>query len=133
MKVQIKRLLHPENSDMRAYFTRTVLTEVSMVMRRGMEAYLAEDAPKNALMDATLEIPGVVEIQLQPYILTLTKVPTYGWEEIEPTVLRLLSAFELGEGSLEGPKPFEPPEVPEMASTVDLEAALREFMKRMQR
>jgi len=98
MKTQIRRLIGDDPST-RVYFSRQELTEKIAVGMRGMD--IPECAPECPVLDALLKIPGVNGVEVHPYHVVVARVPVYEWDEIEPSVLQLLTSFNMGEGRLE--------------------------------
>lgn len=96
MSVKIRRLIPKDDPETRVYFSRTELTKKNIMGIRG-----EFPLPNNSILTAVLEIPGVAQAGVQPYCIMIGKAPTYEWPEIEPSVVNLLSAFNLGEGRLE--------------------------------
>ena len=94
--VQIQRLLGPD-PDQRLYFSRTELVELSEMAERG------DGQEHSPITAAVLEIPGVIFTVIKPYSVVVIKAPPFSWEELEPSILRLLTAFNAGEGALQGP------------------------------
>ena len=91
--VQIQRLL-TSDPDQRLYFSRTELVELSEMAERG------DGQEYSPVTTAVLEIPGVILAVVKPYCVTIIKAPPFTWEELESNILRLLTAFNAGEGSL---------------------------------
>ena len=99
-KLQIQRLIPEGDAHTRVYFSHTELTKRSISALRG------ECVECDPILATVLEIPGIVVACFTPYSLAVIKTPTYEWAEIENTLLRLLTSFNLGEGVLES-KPEE--------------------------
>lgn len=95
MKVRIQRMCAPERPDVRAYFSHEQLTAQTTAAERGQD-----DSVDDPVLDALIRVPGVVVATVMPYAVSILKSPSHDWEEIEPSVLRLLSAFNLDEGQL---------------------------------
>lgn len=95
MSLQIQRSITPDPNT-RAYFSREVLTTKDEGASRG-----GPHRPRSPFLATALEIPGVAVATVTPYALIISKAPMFSWEEIEPSLLRLLSAFNTGEGRLE--------------------------------
>ena len=90
-KIQIKReLVDPVSDAIRAYFSRMELTHEPASAERGLT-----DENTNPILTAALEIPGVVQAVVKTYSLALFRAPSFEWAEIEPSVLRLMTAFSL--------------------------------------
>ena len=91
--VQIQRLLTPD-PDQRLYFSRTELVELSEMGERG------DGQEHSPFTEAALEISGIIFMVVKPYCISVVKAPPFTWEELEPSILRLLTAFNAGEGML---------------------------------
>ena len=101
MKLQLRRgTPDPNDLNLRVFFSHEELTSKTCCGTRGF--LLEEDNP---VLEVLLQIRGVVHCSLSPYSVAIVKAPTWEWEDIEPSLLRLLSTFNLGEGSLEGETP----------------------------
>lgn len=87
-KFQISRKILENEKDARMYFTRTRLCDQPMVVEAGTE----QSCP-NTLVGALLEIDGIAAVELHMYHVAVHKSPMYDWDEIEPRMLRLLSAM----------------------------------------
>jgi hypothetical protein len=98
-KLQIQRLIPENDPHTRAYFSRTQLTNKPAIAWRG-----TKEARRDPVLALVLEIPGVANAAVTAYSLSVLKAPTWEWEEIEPSILRLMTAFNLGEGVLESEK-----------------------------
>jgi hypothetical protein len=117
--VKIRRLIPKDDPETRVYFSRTELTKKNIMGIRG-----EFPLPNNSILTAVLEIPGVAQAGVQPYCVVVGKAPTYEWPEIEPSVVNLLSAFNIGEGRLEELS-FVPTEAPDDISPADLGKGFR--------
>lgn len=93
MPIQIRRM-KTDDPHTRCYFSHTELVSRPEQCIRGMRV-------RSPVLKAVLEIPGVAMASVQTYNIIVTKPPTFEWSEIEPSLLRLLSAFNLGAGALE--------------------------------
>lgn len=78
---------------MRVYFSRAILAKTTENVERGGKV-------KNPVLESALEIPGVERAQVTPYSLAIMRAPMFAWNEIEPRVMALLEALNIGEGSL---------------------------------
>lgn len=93
-KLQLKRFIPPNNADVRIYFSRTPLTEKSAVAERGRST-------NNPVLACILTVPGIAGARVTPYSLLVRKAEMFEWEEIEPSLLRLLTSFNAGLDGLE--------------------------------
>jgi len=104
MKLQLKRICPSEDADLRVYFSKEKLVEHVCVGEAGMPEGLL-DLPgshdPDPFLELLLQIPGVYQVECHMYHVAIRKAPLHDWTEIEPNLLRLLSSFNLGEGSLE--------------------------------
>ena len=94
-KLKIQRLCPESDPHTRIYFSRAELTKLAVTSPRGMRGI------RDPVLKAVLEIPGVAMSHVSPYSILVVKAPTYEWDEIEVDIMRLLTAFNLGEGALE--------------------------------
>jgi len=95
----VQRMVVPENEDTRLYFSRTELTEkICSPVTRGEE----QDHDKfiAPVVEYALQVPGVHLAAASPYSLMVVKVPTYSWDEVEPSIMNLLMSLNSGEGKL---------------------------------
>lgn len=81
--------------EQRTYFSREELSNRIEFAERG------DGEEHGAFLTALLEIPGLAFGSVRPYVIVIVKAPPFSWEEIEPSILRLLTAFNAGEGALE--------------------------------
>ena len=97
---KIQRVLSPD-PDQRVYFSHEELTAKIEMAERG------DGEEHGTFMTALLEIPGISVVALRPYTAVIVKAPSFDWAEIEPSLLRLMTAFNAGEGALQGvPEPL---------------------------
>jgi len=99
--IQLHRLTSTDAPDIRVYFSREPLTNLQEQGERG------DGENHSGIVEAALELPGVVVAAVKPYSLMLMRAPCFEWNEIESGVKQLLTAFNAGEGVLEGLQ--EPP------------------------
>ncbi|MHA1215926.1 MAG: hypothetical protein ACTSPX_01195 [Candidatus Thorarchaeota archaeon] len=102
-KLKIGRMEADEN--VRIYFSKQVLTNHPMAGEPGIPS-------NNSFLDAVLDIPGVDLAEVHRYHIKVLKSPMWNWSEIEPCMLRLLAAFNLGEGCLASPNSRTSPDEP---------------------
>jgi len=93
-KLKIGRMQADDN--VRVYFSKQALTSQPMVAEPGIPS-------GNSFLDAVLEIEGVDIAEIHRYRVAVLKSPMWDWSEIESRMLRLLAAFNLGEGCLATP------------------------------
>ena len=86
MKIQLKRMLIPENEHTRIYFSRTLLAGKPEFGERGMTV-------ENDTLSAILEIPGVTLAEVHAYEALVSKTPMFEWAEIEPQMLCLMASL----------------------------------------
>ena len=48
-----------------------------------------------------LEIRGVVQVHLGPYMLLVTKAPLFTWPEIDPSIKEILKTFAISQRQIE--------------------------------
>ena len=90
---QIQRKVIDRHKNVRQYFSRTELSQrMEMVPREFRRR------AKNSVTSALLEVPGVTCIGLTAYCVEVYLAETYEWSEVEPSILKLLTSFNLGEG-----------------------------------
>ena len=99
MKTQIGREIDPKNPNVRTYTSHTELTRVPCIVERGVALDTDDDTVTFA--EALLTIPGVIAVMVRPYDARVMKATSFQWDEIEPALLRLFGAFNIGEGRLE--------------------------------
>ena len=80
--------------NVRAYHTRFEMSPTPECGARGSAQELGEFG---ALF---LEIVGVAQVQVSPYILLVTKAPLYAWDEIDPGVVAILKMAEISQRQL---------------------------------
>jgi hypothetical protein len=76
------------------YFSRAEITKKTTRLAKG------QGRPRDPIMEVIISIPGIAFATVTPYCLMLTKAPTYGWEEIDPQVINLLTSLNIGQGNL---------------------------------
>ena len=86
-KIQIKRQCPEEG--VHVFFSREPLCQKNEAVESG------GDPAENELLNATIAIAGVAMAVCKPYSLAIMKAPSYEWAEIEPSILRLMTAFNL--------------------------------------
>lgn len=79
----------------RVYHSRTPLTN------RPEEMAYAMQRPRNAVLEAVVRIRGVECAKVRPYVLIVRRAAMFEWDEIEPSLLRLIASFNLALPSAE--------------------------------
>jgi len=92
---KIKSIHPPEAPEVAAYFSRSELVKTIVGGERG------DPDVQDPVLELVLQIPGICVATVRPYIINVTKAPTYEWPEIDPQVEKLIRSFDLLEGHLE--------------------------------
>jgi len=81
--------------NMKAYHTRHVIASVAESGRRGTAEITSEFG------SLLLNIDGVIQYHICPYVILITKANLFTWEEVEPKVNDLLVSYILSQRQLE--------------------------------
>lgn len=87
--VKISRKIFEDNNDMRVYYSRVRLVSLGVpveLMLNGMKT-------DNELGTILANIDGVAAVELYAWSAVIQKSPVFTWQEIEPTILKILGAF----------------------------------------
>jgi hypothetical protein len=79
-----------------AYHTRYILSGTPESGSRGAVDDLGEFGR------LILDIPGVVQVHVQAYVLLVTKAPLFDWDEVDSEVTKILVLFAASQKQLDG-------------------------------
>lgn len=96
MVLQIQRKKVDSDPDTRIYFSRVQLTQIQHALIVGLtDAEIEAAGGSDPMLDMLLGLPGVMRATTTPYACVISKAPVYGWDEIEPKLLSILTAWNL--------------------------------------
>ena len=79
----------------KAYHTRFELSSGPEVGAKGYSDNVG------AFGNLILEIRGVAQVHVGPYVLLVTKAPLFEWSEIDPSIQEILKTFALSQRQIE--------------------------------
>ena len=88
--------VQPTNDpNVKAYHTRFSLSDGPEVGTRGC----SDDV--GAFGNLILEIRGIAQVHVGPYVLLVTKAPLFEWAEIDPSIQEILKTFAISQKQIE--------------------------------
>lgn len=83
-----------DNENCRLYHTRMILTDFAS---QGVMKCEGVENMVDGILSVVIEIPGVVQANVEPHKLTVVKSPVFDWEEIEPKIQELFKFAKIPE------------------------------------
>lgn len=86
MSIKVARM-STDDPNIKVYGVRIQLTE------QPIEVALRGEPGISAIAELFLEVRGVAGVQVFPYYVAIVKGPAFEWQEIEPSLLPILSGL----------------------------------------
>ena len=96
MSAMVEISVQPTNDpNVKVYHTRFELSSGPEVGARGCSDEMG------AFGNLILEIRGIAQVHVGPYVLLVTKAPLFEWSEIDPSIQEILKTFAISQRQIE--------------------------------
>lgn len=98
-KIRVERVPNPQVLvfHVNRVISRAAIQDFWRPLRENSEQYLAKVGKKGAeIVRRVLRLPGVSEVFISPYELSVTIAGVYSWESLEPSILKVLCRVAFG-------------------------------------